>query len=106
GFNGVGGGAAALVGILELGHADETWVRIAIVFTMLIGAVSFSGSAVTVLKLQELITTRPITFPGLPVLMVLAVLAAVAGSVFVVLTGDLLWAVSLLGVGLIAGVLL
>ncbi|MBX3093899.1 MAG: NAD(P)(+) transhydrogenase (Re/Si-specific) subunit beta [Cryobacterium sp.] len=106
GFNGVGGGAAALVGILELGHAEETWVRIAIVFTMLIGAVSFSGSAVTVLKLQELITTRPITFPGLPVLMVLAVLAAIAGSVFVVLTGDLLWAVGLLGIGLIAGVLL
>lgn len=106
GFNGVGGGAAALVGILELGHADEIWVRVAIVFTMLIGAVSFSGSTVTVLKLQELITTRPITFPGLPVLMVLAVLAAVGGSVLVIMTGDLTWAIALLGIGLLAGVLL
>src|SRR5690606_26432003 len=70
GFNGVGGGAAALVGILELGHADDAWMRVAIVFTMLIGAVSFAGSVITVLKLQELITTRPIVFPGLPVLMV------------------------------------
>lgn len=106
GFNGVGGGAAALVGILELGHATEEWVRIAIVFTMLIGAISFSGSTVTVLKLQELITTRPITFPGLPVLMVITVLGAIAGGVYVVLTGDVNWAFALLGVGLIAGVLL
>src|SRR5690606_13169268 len=106
GFNGVGGGAAALVGILELGHAADMWVRVAIVFTMLIGAVSFAGSTVTVLKLQELITTRPITFPGLPVLMVLVVLAAVASSVLVVMTGDLTWALALLGIGLLAGVLL
>src|SRR5690554_7628073 len=40
-FNGVGGGAAALVAILELGHNDDVWVRTAIVFTMLVGAVSF-----------------------------------------------------------------
>lgn len=106
GFNGVGGGAAALVGILELGHAADLWVRVAIAFTMLIGAVSFSGSTVTVLKLQELITTRPVTFPGLPVLMVLTVLAAVASSVLVVMTGDFTWALALLGIGLLGGVLL
>ena len=105
-FNGVGGGAAALVGILELGHADDLWVRVAIVFTMLIGAVSFSGSAITVLKLQELITTRPIVFPGLPVLMVLSVLAALGGAVMVVMTGEFAWALGLLGVGLLVGVLL
>src|SRR5690606_2618772 len=64
-FNGVGGGAAALVGLLELEHHVDPWVLVAIVFTMLIGAISFSGSAVTVLKLQELITTRPILFPGM-----------------------------------------
>ena len=65
GFNGVGGGAAALVAVLELGHNEDPWVRLAIVFTMLVGAVSFSGSAVTVAKLQELITTRPLVFPGM-----------------------------------------
>ena len=32
---------------------------------MLVGAVSFSGSAVTFAKLQELMTTRPVIFPGL-----------------------------------------
>ncbi|HSP76146.1 MAG TPA: NAD(P)(+) transhydrogenase (Re/Si-specific) subunit beta, partial [Cryobacterium sp.] len=64
-FNGVGGGAAALVAVLELGSSDNPWSKVAVVFTMLIGAVSFSGSAVTVGKLQGLISSRPLIFPGL-----------------------------------------
>jgi NAD(P) transhydrogenase subunit beta len=105
-FNGVGGGAAALVAVLELGHNDDVWVRIAIVFTMLVGAVSFAGSAVTVLKLQELITTRPILFPGLPAAMGVALLASLAACALVVITGSWTWAVALLLLGLVAGVLL
>ncbi|GGH95359.1 NAD(P)(+) transhydrogenase (Re/Si-specific) subunit beta [Arthrobacter liuii] len=105
-FNGVGGGAAALVALLELGHADNPWVRVAIVFTLLVGAVSFAGSGVTFAKLQELMTTRPVVFPGLPVVMGLVLLAAVAAGVAVVLTGSLLLAVLLLLLGLAAGVLL
>ena len=38
-------------------------------FTVLVGAVSFSGSAITFAKLQELMPTRPITFPGQPIVM-------------------------------------
>lgn len=106
GFNGVGGAAAALVAVLELGHNEDTWIRIAIVFTMLVGAVSFSGSAITVLKLQELMTTRPILFPGLRWLMSAAVLASVAVAVLVVVTGSWVWAVALLVLGLAVGVLL
>ncbi|HEU4850464.1 MAG TPA: NAD(P)(+) transhydrogenase (Re/Si-specific) subunit beta [Terrimesophilobacter sp.] len=106
GFNGVGGGAAALVAVLELGHTDDPWVRIAIVFTMLIGAISFSGSAITVLKLQELMTTRPVLFPGLRWIMSIAVLASVAAAVLVVVTGSWAWAVALLILGLGVGVLL
>ncbi|MCO5294178.1 MAG: NAD(P)(+) transhydrogenase (Re/Si-specific) subunit beta [Homoserinimonas sp.] len=106
GFNGVGGGAAALVAVLELGHNDDLWVRIAIVFTMLVGAVSFSGSAVTVLKLQELITTRPILFPGLPVVMSVAVLAAVGAAVMTVIDGSWVWPVALLVLGLLVGIFL
>jgi NAD(P) transhydrogenase subunit beta len=105
-FNGVGGGAAALVALLELGHTDDPWVRVAIVFTLLVGAVSFSGSLVTFAKLQELMTTRPVVFPGLPVIMAAALLVAVAASVAVVLTGALWIAVALLALGLITGVLL
>ena len=105
-FNGVGGGAAALVALLELGIAEESWVRVAIVFTLLIGAVSFSGSLVTFAKLQELMTTRPVVFPGLPVLMGAVLVAAVAASVTVVFTGELWIAVLLIVLGLAAGVLL
>lgn len=105
-FNGVGGGAAALVALLELGHAGETWVRLAVVFTLLVGAVSFAGSAITFAKLQELMTTRPIVFPGLPVLMAAVLIAALGAATVVVLTGSLALALILMVLGLAAGVLL
>ncbi|RZS63536.1 NAD(P) transhydrogenase subunit beta [Agromyces ramosus] len=105
-FNGVGGGAAALVALLELAHTDDPWVRIAIVFTLLVGAVSFSGSLVTFAKLQELMTTRPVVFPGLPVIMGLVLLAAIGAGVALVFTGAGWLAAVLLALGLLAGVLL
>ena len=105
-FNGVGGGAAALVALLELGHTEDPWVRVAVVFTMFVGAISFSGSLVTFAKLQELMTTRPVVFTGLPVLMGLTLVAAVAASVAIVLAGGAWLAVVLLALGLVAGVLL
>ncbi|MDP9693999.1 UNVERIFIED_ORG: NAD(P) transhydrogenase subunit beta [Arthrobacter globiformis] len=105
-FNGVGGGAAALVALLELPHAEDAWVRVAVVFTLLVGAVSFAGSAVTFAKLQELMTTRPVVFPGLPVLMGAVLLAAVGAAAVVVLGGSLVLALLLLLLGLVAGVLL
>ncbi|WP_130176374.1 NAD(P)(+) transhydrogenase (Re/Si-specific) subunit beta [Cryobacterium sp. SO1] len=105
-FNGVGGGAAALVAMLELGHSDGPWVLVAVVFTMLVGAVSFAGSAITVAKLQELITTRPVVFPGMKWVMTLAAVAALVVGGFVVATGSAGWAVLLLVLGLILGLLL
>jgi H+-translocating NAD(P) transhydrogenase subunit beta len=105
-FNGVGGGAAALVALLELSHTDDPWVRLAIVFTLLVGAVSFAGSGVTFAKLQELMTTRPVVFKGLPAVMGVVLLAAVAAGVTVILTGSAAPAVLLLVLGLGAGVLL
>jgi H+-translocating NAD(P) transhydrogenase subunit beta len=64
-FNGVGGAAAALVAGLELaGHADGAGAAAAGAFTVLVGCVSFSGSCVTFAKLQELMTTRPVTVRG------------------------------------------
>jgi len=66
-FNGVGGGAAALVAIVEylkLGSTAGTPDVVATVFTVIVGCVSFSGSIITFLKLQELMTTRPVVFPG------------------------------------------
>ena len=66
-FNGVGGGAAALVAIVEylnLGTGASTAVVIFTVFTVVVGCVSFSGSIITFMKLQELMTTRPVVFAG------------------------------------------
>jgi len=105
-FNGVGGGAAALVAMLELGHSEGPWVLVAVVFTMLVGAVSFAGSAITVAKLQELITTRPVVFPGMKWVMTLAVVAALVIGGLVVATGSIGWALLLLVLGLAVGLLL
>jgi NAD(P) transhydrogenase subunit beta len=81
-FNGVGGGAAALVAIVEylrLGsHASGGDVA-ATIFTVIVGCISFTGSVVTFLKLQELMTTRPVVFAGGRFLIAI-VLAAVVGA--------------------------
>jgi len=106
GFNGVGGGAAALVAVLELGHSPNPWVRLAIVFTMLVGAVSFSGSAVTIGKLQGIISGRPLMFPGMRWVMTGVLAACVVSGGIVIWLGAWPWAVALLILGLAAGLLL
>jgi H+-translocating NAD(P) transhydrogenase subunit beta len=66
-FNGVGGGAAALVALAEfhVGNADLTAdATVSTVLSALIGSISFAGSLIAFAKLQELIQGRPITFPG------------------------------------------
>ena len=84
-FNGVGGGAAALVAIVEylnLGadsHKASTAQVVATVFTVIVGCTSFSGSVITFLKLQELMTTRPVVFPG-GRFVIAATLAGVLGT--------------------------
>ncbi|PWB97561.1 NAD(P)(+) transhydrogenase (Re/Si-specific) subunit beta [Salinibacterium hongtaonis] len=105
-FNGVGGGAAAIVALLELAHVDGPWSGLAVAFTILVGAVSFSGSCITFAKLQELMTTRPVTFPGQQVVMGLVLLAALASGAWLVVSGDFIAAIILLALGLLGGVLL
>ena len=107
-FNGVGGGAAALVALIELGEVsdDATVAAIASAFTILVGAVSFSGSVVTFTKLQELMTTRPVTFPGLPVLFIASILGGIALSVWLVSDPRVWVGVLLCLVGLAIGVML
>jgi NAD(P) transhydrogenase subunit beta len=74
-FNGVGGGAAALVALIELADADSRSTLVAALFTVVVGSVSLAGSFVTFLKLQEMITGRPVTFPGGPYLFGALILA-------------------------------
>jgi proton-translocating NAD(P)+ transhydrogenase subunit beta len=69
-FNGVGGGAAALIALAELHRilpppgAPTVDVSLAVVLSALIGSISFAGSMIAFGKLQELIQGRPITYPG------------------------------------------
>jgi NAD(P) transhydrogenase subunit beta len=107
-FNGVGGGAAALVALMELGKVrdGETIAAIATAFTIVVGAISFSGSVVTFAKLQELMTSRPVTFPGLPVLFVAGILGGLALSVWLVSDPRVWVGVLLCLVGLALGVML
>ncbi|MGK2854992.1 MAG: NAD(P)(+) transhydrogenase (Re/Si-specific) subunit beta [Microbacteriaceae bacterium] len=105
-FNGVGGGAAAIVALLELVHSTNVFADLAIAFTLLVGGVSFSGSIVTFLKLQEIITTRPLIFPGQRWVMGLVLVAALVAAGYVVATGSFVAAGLLLLLGLAAGALL
>ncbi len=66
-FNGVGGGAAALVSIVEFLRTQSTASSLHLVeiaFGLAIGSASFAGSLIAFAKLQEILTGRPITFPG------------------------------------------
>jgi NAD(P) transhydrogenase subunit beta len=113
-FNGVGGGAAALVALLELEHfvpADgggdvPGFYLVATAFTIVVGSVSFSGSVITFAKLQDLMTSRPVTFPGLPVIFGGALIAAVVVSVLVVNDARMTLGIVLGLLGLLIGVLL
>ena len=111
-FNGVGGGAAALVALLELheilnrGGESTTIILIATVFTIFVGSVSFAGSAITFSKLQELMTTRPVVFPGLPLAFGGSFVAALVVAIVIVNNPNILLGVLLALIGLAVGVLL
>jgi NAD(P) transhydrogenase subunit beta len=67
-FNGVGGGAAALVSVVAFLHAlpggPSSVHVLEVLFGLVIGTLAFSGSLVAFAKLQELLTGRPITYRG------------------------------------------
>ncbi|HET7174002.1 MAG TPA: NAD(P)(+) transhydrogenase (Re/Si-specific) subunit beta [Nocardioidaceae bacterium] len=109
-FNGVGGAAAALVALLDLheaagsGAAGVSRFHLVILgFTIFVGSVSFLGSMVTFAKLQELITTRPILFPGLPVVFGCSLAASAVLWGLLVANTSVLGGVVLALVGLLLG---
>jgi NAD(P) transhydrogenase subunit beta len=63
-FNGMGGGAAAVISYLELSRGEVvSGLRLLAISGGLIGSISFSGSIGAFMKLQRLMKDRPITFP-------------------------------------------
>ena len=109
-FNGVGGGAAALVALLELQHMDTGSVPgfflVATAFTIVVGSISFAGSVVTFAKLQDLMTSRPVVFPGLPMVFGGTFVAAIVLSVLIVTNTSMPLGIGLALLGLVIGVLL
>jgi H+-translocating NAD(P) transhydrogenase subunit beta len=85
-FNGVGGGAVALVALSEYHDQIPLPGEIALetliptLLACVIGAVSFAGSLIAFAKLQEILTGRPIVFPGQKVINA----GLVAGILFLV----------------------
>jgi H+-translocating NAD(P) transhydrogenase subunit beta len=91
-FNGVGGGAVALIAWAEFREHDgdissDLEVGIPLVFAAIIGSISFWGSNIAFAKLQELISGRPIKIPGGAILNGL-LLAIAIGSGVALLAGE------------------
>lgn len=69
-FNGMGGGCAALISIVELRHMAEAGENLlslggaVVLLSALIGAVSFSGSMIAYGKLEGIISGRSIRLPA------------------------------------------
>ena len=86
-YNGVGGGAVALIAWSEIRHGislGETIpldTLIPVLFAAVVGSVSFWGSNIAFAKLQDLIPTRPLAIPGQQVINALLLVGIVAGCV-------------------------
>jgi H+-translocating NAD(P) transhydrogenase subunit beta len=122
-FNGVGGAAAALVAVSEfyrveaLGVGQETLVSaITVLLSVIIGTISFSGSTIAFVKLQELALGGSVTFPLQQVVNALIALAILLLAANIVAGGAIAEAVGLplsplvslyviLGLALLLGVL-
>jgi NAD(P) transhydrogenase subunit beta len=82
-YNGVGGGAVALIAWSEIRHGISIGEDfpldslIPIIFAGVIGSVSFWGSNIAFAKLQDLIPTRPLAVPGQQVINGLLLIAIV-----------------------------
>ena len=111
-FNGVGGGAVALIALAEFHNltplpgdlaAEES---VAILLSALIGSISFSGSLIAFAKLQELLSGRPIVYGGQQLVNGAVLLAALGlgGLIVAGAEGDGL-VVALIGAALVFGIL-
>jgi proton-translocating NAD(P)+ transhydrogenase subunit beta len=107
-FNGVGGGAAALIALSEFHNlapdpgrigGDET---VAILLSALIGSVSFAGSLVAFAKLQDLVSGRPIVYPGQKVGNLLLLALAIGLGVAIVFGPQEQWLLALVLAGALA----
>ena len=78
-FNGFGGGASAFVAAESFGTQDSMFFVVSVVLSLIVGTLTFTGSFIAFGKLQGIVTTKPVTFPGQQILNgILAIVMIVA----------------------------
>ncbi len=93
-YNGVGGGAVALIAWSEirhgisLGHEIPLDELIPVLFAAVVGSVSFWGSNIAFAKLQDLIPTKPLAVPGQQVINALLLIGIVVACVNIAINND------------------
>jgi NAD(P) transhydrogenase subunit beta len=86
-YNGVGGGAVALIAWSELRHGISLGEEIPldtlipVLFAAVVGSVSFWGSNIAFAKLQDLIPTKPLSVPGQQVINALLLIGILAACI-------------------------
>jgi NAD(P) transhydrogenase subunit beta len=107
-FNGVGGGAVALIAWVEYRHhfGGDFPLRVEIpsLFAAIVGSISFWGSNIAFGKLQEILPGKPIKLPGQSVINLIVFLVAVASAI-VLAAGTHSQALFILGILVAGGVL-
>jgi NAD(P) transhydrogenase subunit beta len=110
-FNGVGGGAAALISLVDFhsvwgnGGSVGAELGISTVLSALIGSISFAGSLVAFAKLQELVSGRPITYPGQQFVNALVFAGAIALGAWAMASVNFWLLAAMLGAAALFGVL-
>ena len=91
-FNGVGGGAIALIAWGEFreagGDLTQLEIGIPLVFAAIVGSISFWGSNIAFAKLQELISGKPLQLPGGLIINIALLAGAIACGVAVLAGSD------------------
>ena len=99
-LNGLGGGAAALIAVSEYhAHGAAGWTSlgavdaVSVMFSAVVGSISFAGSLIAFGKLQEIVPGRPITWPAQKVINALVAIAILVLAVVASLRIDdpVLW---------------
>ncbi len=105
-FNGVGGGAAALVASSDYlrGAASGPGDLVPVIFSAAVGSISFAGSMIAFLKLQEWMTGRPLTYPGQQVVNAVVALGILAIAGYLLVTASPPLYVTLVVLALLLGV--
>ncbi len=113
-LNGFGGLASAFVSTSEYwrmtqeigGSSIQAAVGVSMALSIIIGAVTFSGSMIAFGKLKGLVSGKSVVFTGQHILNALLLIAAIGCSVMFMLSPtNHLWIVGLLAIALVLGIL-